>query len=65
LQQQIFASLKAMDFLDAVKQNSRGSKELGYDFWVTMVADTITEEALQPMESWFDGCLKCRSTGVK
>ncbi|MBU2995729.1 acyl-ACP desaturase [Cellulophaga baltica] len=39
-------------FLDAVKQIQEESKELGYDFWVTMVADTITEEALPTYESW-------------
>jgi acyl-[acyl-carrier-protein] desaturase len=39
-------------FLEAVKQIQEESKELGYDFWVTMVADTITEEALPTYESW-------------
>ncbi len=28
------------------------SKELGYDFWVVMVGDTVTEEALPTYESW-------------
>ena len=31
-------------FLDEIEQIREESKELGYDFWVTMVADTITEE---------------------
>lgn len=39
-------------FLDHVEQLREESKELGYDFWVTMVADTITEEALPTYESW-------------
>ncbi|NNE75978.1 MAG: acyl-ACP desaturase [Pricia sp.] len=39
-------------FLDAVNDLRGDSKELGYDFWVTMVADTITEEALPTYESW-------------
>ena len=39
-------------FFDAVEQIREESKELGYDFWVTMVADTITEEALPTYESW-------------
>ncbi|MBT9187175.1 MULTISPECIES: acyl-ACP desaturase [Zobellia] len=39
-------------FLEAVKELRGESKELGYDFWVTMVADTITEEALPTYESW-------------
>jgi len=39
-------------FLDEIEQIREESKELGYDFWVTMVADTITEEALPTYESW-------------
>ncbi|MEP2059170.1 MAG: acyl-ACP desaturase [Maribacter litoralis] len=39
-------------FLQEVKDIREESKELGYDFWVTMVADTITEEALPTYESW-------------
>ena len=39
-------------FFDEVEQIREESKELGYDFWVTMVADTITEEALPTYESW-------------
>lgn len=40
------------NFLEEVKELRGESKELGYDFWVTMVADTITEEALPTYESW-------------
>ncbi len=39
-------------FFDAVHQIREEAKELGYDFWVTLVADTITEEALPTYESW-------------
>ena len=39
-------------FYDEVKQIREESKELGYDFWVTLVGDTITEEALPTYESW-------------
>lgn len=39
-------------FMDHIHQIREESKELGYDFWVTMVADTITEEALPTYESW-------------
>lgn len=40
------------NFLDSVEQIREEAKELGYDFWVTLVADTITEEALPTYESW-------------
>ncbi len=40
------------DFQDAIRTLRGDSKELGYDFWVVMVGDTITEEALPTYESW-------------
>jgi len=40
------------DFYDQVEELREASRELGYDFWVTLVADTITEEALPTYESW-------------
>ena len=40
------------NFYSSVEQLREESKELGYDFWVTLVADTITEEALPTYESW-------------
>ncbi len=43
---------RSENFFDAVEQIREESKELGYDFWVTLVADTITEEALPTYESW-------------
>lgn len=39
-------------FFAEVEQIREESKELGYDFWVTLVGDTITEEALPTYESW-------------
>lgn len=39
-------------FFEETKQIREEAKELGYDFWVTLVADTITEEALPTYESW-------------
>ena len=39
-------------FYDEVEELREASKELGYDFWITLVADTITEEALPTYESW-------------
>ncbi|WP_372944385.1 acyl-ACP desaturase [Muriicola sp.] len=39
-------------FFDAVEELRGEAQELGYDFWVTLVADTITEEALPTYESW-------------
>ncbi|MEM8998748.1 MAG: acyl-ACP desaturase [Bacteroidota bacterium] len=39
-------------FFDEVEQLRGEAKELGYDFWVILVGDTITEEALPTYESW-------------
>lgn len=39
-------------FLEAVKEIRELSKELPYDFWVVLVGDMITEEALPTYESW-------------
>lgn len=43
---------KGSGFLEDINQIREEAKELGYDFWVTLVADTITEEALPTYESW-------------
>jgi acyl-[acyl-carrier-protein] desaturase len=42
----------ADDFFDKVKEIRELAKDLPYDFWVTLVGDTITEEALPTYESW-------------
>ena len=39
-------------FFDEVKELQEIAKDLPYDFWVAMVGDTITEEALPTYESW-------------
>jgi acyl-[acyl-carrier-protein] desaturase len=38
-------------FLDEVKELREIAKDLPYDFWVALVGDTITEEALPTYES--------------
>ncbi|NHM02331.1 acyl-ACP desaturase [Flavobacterium difficile] len=43
---------KNENFLEEVKELREISKDLPYDFWVTLVGDTITEEALPTYESW-------------
>ena len=40
------------NFFEEVKELRENSKDLPYDFWVTLVGDTITEEALPTYESW-------------
>src|SRR5690554_6830534 len=40
------------NFFEEVRELQEYAKELPYDFWVTLVADTITEEALPTYESW-------------
>lgn len=40
------------EFFDQVKELREIAKDLPYDFWVVMVGDTITEEALPTYESW-------------
>lgn len=39
-------------FTEEIKQIQEEARELSYDFWVVLVADTITEEALPTYESW-------------
>lgn len=39
-------------FFDKLKELRELAKELPYDFWVVLVGDTITEEALPTYESW-------------
>src|SRR6187402_2577489 len=40
------------NFLEEVKELREISKDLPYDFWVEMVGDMITEEALPTYENW-------------
>ncbi len=39
-------------FFEEVRELREIAKDLPYDFWVAMVGDTITEEALPTYESW-------------
>ena len=39
-------------FMDEVEEIRELSKELGNDFWISLVGDMITEEALPTYESW-------------
>lgn len=43
---------EAESFFDEVKELREIAKSLPYDFWVVLVGDTITEEALPTYESW-------------
>jgi len=40
------------NFFEEVRELREIAKELPYDFWVVLVGDTITEEALPTYESW-------------
>jgi acyl-[acyl-carrier-protein] desaturase len=40
------------NFFEEVKELREIAKELPYDFWVVLVGDTITEEALPTYEAW-------------
>lgn len=40
------------NFFDEVRELQELAKDLPYDFWVTLIGDTITEEALPTYESW-------------
>ncbi len=40
------------NFLEEIKELQELSKDLPYDFWITLIGDTITEEALPTYESW-------------
>ena len=39
-------------YIEDIKELRELAKELPYDFWVVLVGDTITEEALPTYESW-------------
>src|SRR5690554_7033656 len=40
------------NYLEEVTQLREEAKELGYDFWIVLVGDMVTEEALPTYESW-------------
>ena len=47
-----FTKLSKDNFIEEIKEIQEISKELDDDFWVVLVGDTITEEALPTYESW-------------
>ena len=54
-------------FFEEVKELREIAKDLPYDFWVTLIGDTITEEALPTYESWLlniDGVNQEEETNV-
>lgn len=44
--------LQSENYVEELHQLREESKELGYDFWVVLVGDMVTEEALPTYESW-------------
>jgi len=48
----LLPNLQGEEGMEHVKQIREEAKELGYDFWVVLVADMVTEEALPTYESW-------------
>jgi len=48
----LLPNLQSENYIEEIKQIREESKELGYDFWVVLVADMVTEEALPTYESW-------------
>ena len=42
-------------FAEKLKDLQQSAKELSYDFWVVLIGDTVTEEALPTYESWLAG----------
>ncbi|HLV93083.1 MAG TPA: acyl-ACP desaturase [Aequorivita sp.] len=40
------------NYMEEIHQLREEAKELGYDFWVVLVGDMVTEEALPTYESW-------------
>src|SRR5680860_1895334 len=48
----LLPNLQSDNYIEEIKQIREESQELGYDFWVVLVADMVTEEALPTYESW-------------
>ncbi|OYU81002.1 MAG: acyl-ACP desaturase [Flavobacterium sp. BFFFF1] len=40
------------NFFEEIKEMQELAKDLPYDFWVVLIGDTVTEEALPTYESW-------------
>lgn len=48
----LLPDLQQENYVEEIEQLRAESAELGYDFWVTLVGDMVTEEALPTYESW-------------
>ena len=48
----LLPNLQGENYMDQITQIREEAKELEYDFWVVLVADMVTEEALPTYESW-------------
>ncbi|WP_081208341.1 acyl-ACP desaturase [Salegentibacter sediminis] len=48
----LLPDLQKENYAEDIDQIREEAKELGYDFWVVLVADMVTEEALPTYESW-------------
>ncbi|MFT4668963.1 MAG: acyl-[acyl-carrier-protein] desaturase [Flavobacteriaceae bacterium] len=48
----LLPNLQHENYNDGILELREEAKELGYDFWVVLVGDMITEEALPTYESW-------------
>ena len=48
----LLPNFQGENYMEEVTQLREEAKELGYDFWVVLVGDMITEEALPTYESW-------------
>ncbi|SDE50479.1 acyl-ACP desaturase [Ulvibacter litoralis] len=48
----LLPNLQGDDYMEKILQIREEAKELSYDFWVVLVGDMVTEEALPTYESW-------------
>ena len=48
----LLPNLQGENYMDEITKIREEAKELEYDFWVVLVADMVTEEALPTYESW-------------
>lgn len=46
---------QAPDFTEKIRELQGEARELEYDFWIVLIGDMITEEALPTYESWLMG----------
>ncbi|HBY68186.1 MAG TPA: acyl-ACP desaturase, partial [Flavobacteriaceae bacterium] len=48
----LLPNLQSENYMEELTQMREEAKELPYDFWVVLVGDMVTEEALPTYESW-------------